>query len=64
MTGPGLLEITVRIDDPQVLIQPYEYTLDYKHDKGYRIVDYTCDNNRNTVDSEGNVDLKIPPATH
>ncbi len=60
LVGPDQIEAKIRIDDPQYLTKPYEYTLDYNRDKGYRIVEYICDNNRNTVDSEGRVDLKIP----
>ncbi len=59
-TGPDTLENQVTIDDPAYLAKPYVFTFGYRRAKDYRIMEYICDNNRNTFDAEGNVGLELP----
>jgi hypothetical protein len=61
LTGPGLLENQVTIDDPQFLAKPYQFTFGYKRSAEYRIMEYICDNNRNRFDADGGVSLEVAP---
>jgi hypothetical protein len=61
LTGPGLLEDQITIDDPSVLAKPYAFTFGYKRNPQYRILEYICDNNREHLDSHGNVSLDVSP---
>jgi hypothetical protein len=61
LTGPGLLEDQITIDDPSVLAKPYAFTFGYKRNLQYRIMEYICDNNREHLDSHGNVSLDVSP---
>jgi len=61
LTGPGLLENQVTIDDPSVLAKPYTFTFGYRRNPEYRIMEYICDNNRNRFDADGGVSLELSP---
>jgi hypothetical protein len=50
----------ITIDDPAVLEKPYTYTIAYKRmPADYEMVEFVCDNNREYVDSNGIVRLKL-----
>lgn len=59
LTAPDMLENKVTIDDPDVLLRPYELVFRYKKQPGYRITEYICDHNRNVVDADGRVKLDL-----
>jgi hypothetical protein len=59
LTAPDLLENRVKIDDPTVLAQPYEFTYGYKKDPTYKMMEYICDDNRSVVSEDGTYGLKI-----
>lgn len=59
LTAPDMLENRVKIADPTVLQQPYEFTYGYKKDPTYRMMEYICDDNRNVINPDGTVDLRI-----
>jgi hypothetical protein len=59
LTGPGLLENQITIDDPAVLARPYKFTFGYKRSPEYRIMEYICDNNRHRADAEGGQSMDI-----
>ncbi len=59
LTAPNLLENRVKIDDPSILAQPYEFTYGYKKDPDYKIMEYICDDNRSVVGEDGTYGLKI-----
>jgi len=61
LTGPGLLENQITIDDPGVLAKPYQFTFGYKQSLDYRIMEYICDNNRHHPDAQGGVDMDVSP---
>jgi hypothetical protein len=61
LTAPNMLQNEVTIEDPAVLIKPYKLVFHYKKQPTYRITEYICDHNRNTVDSNGNVHLDLTP---
>jgi hypothetical protein len=59
LTAPDLLENRVRIEDPAVLAQPYEFIYGYKKDPTYKMMEYICDDNRYVAGADGSVSLKI-----
>ncbi len=59
LTAPDRLEDRVKIEDPAVLLQPYEFTYGYKKDPTYKIMEYVCDDNRYSAGADGGVNLKI-----
>ena len=61
LTAADLLENHVKIEDPAVLLVPYEFTFGYKKDPAYKIMEYICDNNHNVAGADGTVGLKLTP---
>jgi len=61
LTGPGLLEDQITIEDPGILAKPYQFTFGFKRNPEYRIMEYICDNNRNRFDANGGVSLEVAP---
>lgn len=58
-TGPAALQDQITIDDPVVLEKPFTYTLSYKFVPNYEMVEFVCENNREYVDANGVVRLKL-----
>lgn len=58
LTAPETLEAKIVIDDPQVLKQPYTFTLRYEK-SAYKIQEYSCDDNQIVVDDEGKAHFKL-----
>ena len=61
LTAPDLLENHIKIEDPTVLLVPYEFTFGYKKDPTYKIMEYICDDNRYVPAKDGSVGLKVTP---
>lgn len=61
LTSPDTIENKVKIDDPQVLSSPYEFTYGYKRDPDYQILEYICDDNRMAFNEDGTTTLKMDP---
>ncbi len=60
LLAPDILHDQITIEDPVVLEKPYTYTVAYKRmPKDYEMVEFVCDNNREYVDSNGIVRLKL-----
>lgn len=60
MLAPDILHDQITIEDPVVLEKPYTYTVAYKRmPKDYEMVEFVCDNNREYVDANGIVRLKL-----
>jgi hypothetical protein len=60
MIGADYLHDTITIEDPVVLEKPVTYTLGYKRmAPDYEMVEFVCDNNREFVDENGVVHLKL-----
>jgi hypothetical protein len=54
------LQDQVTLEDPVVLEKPVTYTLAYKRmPKDYEMVEFVCDNNREYIDANGIVRLKL-----
>jgi hypothetical protein len=54
-----LLEDLITIDDPVTLEKPVSYTLSYKLMPDYEMVEFVCENNREFVDENGVVRMKL-----
>jgi hypothetical protein len=59
MVGPDVMHDQITIDDPVVLEKPVTYTQAYKRAPNYEMVEFVCDNNREYVDENGIVRLKV-----
>ncbi len=57
---PDLLLDQVTIEDPVVLEKPVTYTLAYRRSPGYKMVEFVCENNREYVDEQGRVRMRLP----
>jgi len=56
---PDILHDQITIEDPVVLEKPYTYTLAYRRMPDYEMVEFVCDNNREYVDENGVVRLRV-----
>jgi hypothetical protein len=50
----------VTIEDPVTLEKPISYTLGYRRLPDYKMVEFICENNREYVDEQGRVRMKLP----
>jgi hypothetical protein len=56
---PDVLHDQITIDDPVVLEKPFVYTLAYRRLRDYKMVEFVCDNNREYVDEQGKVRMRL-----
>jgi hypothetical protein len=59
LLAPDVMHDQITIEDPVVLEKPMTYTLAYRRDPGYEMVEFVCDNNREYVDENGVVRMKV-----
>jgi hypothetical protein len=60
LVAPDYLHDQITIEDPVVLEKPVTYTLGYKRaPSDYEMVEFVCDNNREYVDENGVVRMKV-----
>jgi hypothetical protein len=59
LVAPDVLHDQITIEDPVVLEKPYTYTLAYRRMPDYEMVEFVCDNNREYVDDQGVVRLRV-----
>ena len=59
LVTPDVLHVQITIDDPVVLEKPVMYTLGYRRLRGYKMVEFICENNREYVDEQGRVRMKL-----
>lgn len=59
LVAPDILHDQITIEDPIVLEKPITYTLAYRRLADYEMVEFVCDNNREYVDSQGVVRMKV-----
>jgi len=57
--APDILHDQITIEDPVVFEKPYTYTLAYRRMPNYEMVEFVCDNNREYVDENGVVRLRV-----
>lgn len=61
--APDILHDRITIDDPVVLERPVTYTLAYRRLSGYKMVEFVCDNNREYVDEDGVIRMRLGGST-
>jgi hypothetical protein len=54
-----VLHDQITIDDPVVLEKPVTYTLAYRRMPAYKMVEFICENNREYIDEQGRVRMKL-----
>ena len=59
LVAPDVLHDQITIHDPIVLEQPLTYTLGYRRLPGYKMVEFVCENNREYVDEQGRVRMRL-----
>lgn len=59
LIAPDVLHDQITIDDPVVLEKPVVYTLAYRKMPGYKMVEFVCENNREYVDEQGKVRMRL-----
>ena len=59
LAAPDVLHDQITIEDPVTLEKPVVYTLAYKRIPDYEMVEFVCDNNREYVDEQGRVQLRL-----
>jgi hypothetical protein len=58
-TAQNALEDQITIEDPAVLEKPFTYTLSYTLLPDYEMAEFVCENNREYVDANGIVHMKL-----
>ena len=59
LVAPDILHDQITIDDPVVLETPVTYTVAYRRLPGYKMVEFVCDNNREYVDENGVIRMRL-----
>jgi hypothetical protein len=59
LVAPDVLHNQITIHDPVVLEKPVVYTLAYRRSPGYKMVEFVCENNREYVDEQGRVRMRL-----
>ena len=59
LVASDVLHDQITIEDPVVLEKPMIYTLAYKRIPDYEMVEFVCDNNREYVDENGIVRMRV-----
>jgi hypothetical protein len=59
LVAPDVLHDQITIEDPVTLEKPYTYTLAYRRMPDYEMVEFVCDNNREYVDEQGIVRMRL-----
>jgi hypothetical protein len=59
LVAPDILHDQITIEDPVVLEKPITYTLAYRRMPNYEMVEFVCENNREYVDEQGVVHMKL-----
>ena len=59
LVAPDVLHDQITIHDPVVLEKPLTYTLGYRRLPNYKMVEFVCENNREYVDEQGRVKMRL-----
>jgi hypothetical protein len=59
LAAPDVLHDQITISDPVILEKPVVYTLAYRRMPGYKMVEFVCENNREYVDEQGKVRMRL-----
>ncbi len=59
LVAADILHDQITIHDPVVLEKPLQYTLGYRRLPNYKMVEFVCENNREYVDDQGRVRMRL-----
>jgi hypothetical protein len=59
LVAPDVLHDEITIHDPVALEKPITYTLGYRRMPNYKMVEFVCENNREYIDEQGRVRMRI-----
>jgi hypothetical protein len=59
LVAPDYLHDQITIEDPVALEKPVTYTLAYRRMPNYKMVEFVCENNREYIDANGAVKLRL-----
>jgi len=59
LVAPDVMHDEITIHDPVVLEKPVTYTLGYRRIADYKMVEFVCENNREYVDEQGRVRMRL-----
>ena len=60
LSDPNMLEVSTRIEDPEVLAKPWEYVSRYARHRDWSLAEYICEqNNRNSIDASGKSGINL-----
>ena len=59
LVTPDVLHDQITIEDPVMLEKPFTYTLGYRRLPDYKMVEFVCENNREYIDEQGRVRMKV-----
>ena len=59
LIDPDILEDQMTVEDPKVLERPWSFRFVYKRLKGYHMLEYVCENNREVTDQNGGTHLDL-----
>lgn len=59
LVTPDVLHDQITIEDPVVLEKPFTYTLGYRRLPDYKMVEFVCENNREYIDEQGRVRMRV-----
>lgn len=62
LVSPDVLHDDITITDPKVLSGPWSFTYAYRRLKGYEMLEYVCEDNREYVDDKGGTHLRLTPS--
>jgi hypothetical protein len=59
LVTPDILHDEITVEDPVALERPLTYTLAYRRMPGYKMVEFVCENNREYIDEDGVVRMRV-----
>ncbi len=59
LIDPDILEDRMTVEDPMVLEKPWSFRFVYRRMKGYHMLEYVCENNREVTDQNGGTHLEL-----
>ena len=59
LIDPDILEDQMTVEDPKVLEHPWGFRFVYRRMKGYHMLEYVCENNREYTDQNGGTHLQL-----
>ena len=59
LIDPDILEDQMTVEDPKVLERPWSFRFVYRRMKGYHMLEYVCENNREYTDPSGGTHLQL-----